>query len=146
MSVDKVTTKENSTVAINIGNGDEKGVVQISNNVVASIVRKYVLAIDGVVRPAPQSLVEGLASMLSRRGYENSINIELAEDGAIITLALILRFGTSVAEVSKEIQDVLFDKIPALAGYQVAKVNVNVVDLEEEEADSDEDATIVSDK
>ena len=131
--------KVNEMVSIAVCN-DEQGDVQISNNVVASIVRKYVLAIDGVVRTAPQGLVEGLANIIGRRSYESSIGLELGEDGAVITLALVLRFGCNVPTVAKEIKNVLFDRIPALTGYPVSKVNVNVVDLEDEEENEDESA------
>ena len=136
------TAKENSMVAINAGN-DENGAIQVTNNVIATIVKKYIMTVDGVVRTAPQSLVDGFTSMLSRRSYESSISLELTEEGAIITLALVLRFGVSVPEVAKAVQDILMEKIPAIAGYQVSKVNVNVVDLEDDQADAAEDATLV---
>lgn len=135
----KNTGKENEMVAI-AACSDEKGNVQISNNVVASIVRKYVLAVEGVVRTAPQGLVEGLANILGRKGVESSIGLELNEEGVVVTLALVLRFGCNVPAVAGEIKDVLFDKIPALTGYPVSKVNVNVIDLEEEEPQEEEEA------
>jgi len=135
----KNAVKENEMVALAVCN-DDKGTVQISNNVVATIVRKYVLAVEGVVRTAPQGLVEGLANILGRKGYESSIGLELGEEGAVITLALVLRFGCNVPAVSNEVKSVLFDKIPALTGYPVCKVNVNVVDLEEEEEPEQEEA------
>lgn len=138
---EKKNIKENTIIAVNSGN-DENGTIQVTNNVIAAIIKKYVMSIDGVVRTAPQSLADGLASMLSRRSYESSIGLELTDEGAIVTLALVLRFGVSVPEVSKAVQDILFEKIPALSGYQVAKVNVNVVDLEEENETDEEDATI----
>ncbi|MBR6371986.1 MAG: Asp23/Gls24 family envelope stress response protein [Victivallales bacterium] len=55
-------------------------------------------------------------------------------------MALVLRFGCNVPTVAKEIKEILFDKIPALTGYPVTKVNVNVVDLEDEEEIEDESA------
>lgn len=134
--------KENTIIPINAGD-DEQGVVQVTNNVLATIIKKYILGIEGVVRTAPQSLVEGFTSMLSRRSYESSIVIELTDEGAVITLALVLRFGVSVPEVTKAVQNILFEKIPELSGYQVSKVNINVVDLEEDLVEIDaEDATI----
>ena len=140
---EKKAPKENTIIAVNIGN-DENGTVQVTNNVIASIVKKYVMSIDGVIRTAPQSLADGLASMLSRRSYESSIAIELTDEGAVITLALVVRFGACIPEVAKAVQDILFDKIPALSGYQVAKVNVNIVDLEEENETDEDDATIAA--
>ena len=133
----KNAEKVNEIVGIPVCN-NESGCVKISNNVIAAIVRKYVLSVDGVVRTAPQGLVEGLANILGRKGYESSIGLELNEDGAVITLALVLRFGCNVPAVAKEIQDVLNDKIPSLTGYPVKKVNVNVIDLEEEEEEIEE--------
>ena len=140
---EKKNVKENTIIAVNVGN-DENGIVQVTNNVIASIIKKYVMSIDGVVRTAPQSLADGLASMLSRRSYESSIGIDLTDEGAVITLALVVRFGACIPEVAKAVQDILFDKIPALSGYQVAKVNVNIVDLEEENETDEDDATIAA--
>ena len=135
--------KEASILAIDNG-ATEKGTIQVTNNVIAAIIKKYALSVDGVLRTAPQSLRDGFSSMLNRRNYESSINIELADEGAIITMALIFRFGVSIPEVTKNIQNVLFDKIPALSGYAVSKVNINVIDLEEEEpeeAEAEEEAS-----
>ena len=140
---EKKNPKENTIIAVNVGN-DDNGVIQVTNNVIASIIKKYVMNIDGVVRTAPQSLADGLASMLSRRSYESSIVIELTDEGAVITLALVVRFGACIPEVAKAVQDILFEKIPALSGYQVAKVNVNIVDLEEEIETDEDDATIAA--
>ena len=136
-TVDKVV-KEASIIAISNGQ-DAKGTVQVTNNVIAAIIKKYALSVDGVLRTAPQSLRDGFSNMLSRRSYESSIIIELADDGAVITMSLILRFGVSIPEVTKNIQDILFEKIPALSGYKVSKVNVNVIDLEEEEPVEEEE-------
>ncbi len=136
-TIDKAV-KEATIVAVSNGQ-DDKGTVQVTNNVIAAIIKKYALTVDGVLRTAPQSLRDGFSNMLSRRSYESSINIELADEGAIITMSLILRFGVSVPEVTKNIQDILFEKIPALSGYNVSKVNVNVIDLEEEEPAEEEE-------
>ena len=138
---EKKNVKENTIIAVNTGN-DENGAIQVTNNVIAAIIKKYVMSIDGVVRTAPQSLADGISSMFSRRSYESSIGLELTDEGAVVTLALVLRFGVSVPEVSKAVQDILFDKIPALSGYAVSKVNVNVIDLEKEEPEEAEDEDV----
>ena len=140
-TVEKTVKNVNTIVAISDG-ADEKGTVQVTNNVIAAIIKEYALNVDGVLRTAPQSLRDGFAGILSRRSYESSIAIELAEEGAIITLALILRFGVSVPEVTKNIKDILFEKIPALSGYAVSKVNVNVIDLEKEEPEEEENEDV----
>jgi len=125
-------SKNTEMVEIEIS-GDDMGSVKVSNNVIASIIKKYLLEVEGVVRTAPQGIIEGVASILSRRAYESSINIVLEDDGAVITLALVYSFGVSIPKVSQEVQLAMFTKIPELTGYKVKQVNVNVVELEDPE-------------
>lgn len=110
---------------------DENGSIQISNNVIATIVRKYTLSVEGVVRFASQSIMDGLADILSRRSYERSIAIDLQEDGAIITLTLIMQFGAIIPEVAQEVQQLVKERVKELTGYEVIKVNINVAELED---------------
>ena len=129
-------------VAIN-SNDSARGTVQVWDKVIIEIVKKYALTIEGVARPAPQSLSEGLSNILSRKPATRSIALELTDEGCVVTLALILYFGVNIPSVSKAIQDVLFEKIPAISGCAVSKVNVNVVDLEEEKpAEEEEEAAV----
>ena len=129
--------KSPEMVAINT-NDAGKGTVQVWDKVIIEIVKKYALTVEGVARPAPQSLSDGLSNILSRKPATRSIGLELTDEGCVVTLSLILYFGVNIPSVSKAIQDVLFEKIPAISGCPVAKVNVNVVDLEEEKIDEDE--------
>ena len=111
---------------------DDKGKVQIANGVIAAIIQKYVLTVDGVMRMAPQGLLDGLASIFSRRGYDKSIVIDSAEEGTIISLALNLKFGCNIPEVTSKVQNLLFETIPNLTGHKVSKVNIMVAAIEEE--------------
>lgn len=134
-------TTQNVTV-VPISSDEENGYIQISNNVIASIVRKYTLGVDGVVRFASQSIMDGLADILSRRSYERSIAIDLKEDGAEITLTLIMRFGAILPEASQEIQKIVKEKVREFTGYDVTRVNINIAELEDYD-DSPENAPTV---
>ena len=111
---------------------DDNGKVQIANGVVASIVQKYVLGIEGVMRMAPQGIIDGITSIFSRRGYDKSIIIENSDNGLILSLALNLKFGSIIPEVTSKIQKTLMETIPMMTGYKVSKVNVLVTAFEEE--------------
>jgi uncharacterized alkaline shock family protein YloU len=78
-------------------------------------------------------MLDGLFDVLSKRPIDRSIELDLQESGAIITLTLILRFGVCIPEVCQNIQDTIKEKVETLTGYPVAKVNVNVVDLDDYE-------------
>ena len=142
MKSEKEAHNPQSVTVVPISSDDENGYIQISNNVIASIVRKYTLGVDGVVRFASQSIMDGLADILSRRSYERSIAIDLKEDGAEITLTLIMRFGAILPDVSQEIQKIVKEKVREFTGYDVTRVNINIAELEDYD-DSPENAPTV---
>ena len=111
------------------------GVINISENVIASVVRKYTLEIDGVIRFSAGGLVSGLADLIGRRSSEgSSINVNFADDGSVqISVTLVLRFGVRVAEVAGLVREVIRSRVEDLTGKHVSKVNVMVADLEEQE-------------
>lgn len=109
----------------------EAGCATISKSVIAMIVRKYTLEVEGVSRFAPQRLVEGLADMLSKRNYERSIQIEFAGNEVVISLTVIANFGFPLLGVIKNIQSIIKEKVEEVVEIKVRKVNVFIKDLEE---------------
>ena len=109
----------------------EAGCATISKSVIAMIVRKYTLEVEGVSRFAPQRLVEGLADMLSKRNYERSIQIEFAGNEVVISLTVIANFGFPLLGVIKNIQSIIKEKVEEVVEIKVSKVNVYIKDLEE---------------
>ena len=110
---------------------DEQGSIRISENVIAAVVRKYVLEVEGVVRFASGGLVGGLADMLGRKSHESNIVVDIQKEAVSITITLVLEFGVRIPDVSSQVQDVVRDRVEDLTGKHVAKVNVIVQDLEE---------------
>lgn len=142
MKSEKETHSPQNVTVVPINSDEENGFIQISNNVIAYIVRKYTLGVDGVVRFASQSIMDGLADILSRRSYERSIAIDLKEEGAEITLTLIMRFGAILPEVAVAVQQIVKEKVREFTGYDVTRVNINVAELEDDD-DSPENAPTV---
>ena len=118
-------------VDINVASDTDRGIVQISNGVISAVMKKYTLEVPGVVRFQQQGMLDGLFDVLSKRPIDRSIELDLQANGAIITLTLILRFGVCIPEVCQNIQETIKEKVESLTGYPVAKVNVNVVDLDD---------------
>ena len=58
MKSEKETNNPESVTVVPINSDEENGFVQISNNVIAAIVRKYTLSVDGVIRFASQSIMD----------------------------------------------------------------------------------------
>ncbi|MBN2451198.1 MAG: Asp23/Gls24 family envelope stress response protein [Lentisphaeria bacterium] len=116
------------------------GAIQISENVIAAVVRKFTLEVDGVVRFAPGGIVGGIAGMIAKRNYESSMIIDLDEDAVNISVTLVMRFGVRIPEVAQAVQEIIRAKVEELTGKHVTRVNIQVQDLEEAQAPAPEPA------
>lgn len=110
----------------------ENGTIQISENVIAAVVRRYTLEVEGVVRFANSGIVGGIAGMIAKRNYESSMIVDLEDDMVNISVTLILRFGVCIPDVAQMVQDVIRNRVEKLTGKHVTRVNVLVQDLEEQ--------------
>lgn len=113
-----------STLVINT----EAGEVRITQNVVAQIVKKNVLSIEGVARFAPKGLVD-IRNFFSDRSYDSSMNIDFVDNQVDITVALILYFGCKVQEVSAAVKTAIKQNVEEFTGAPVVGVKVLVKDL-----------------
>lgn len=128
-----------STQAAIPGAENDYGAIRISESVFAALVRKYTLEVDGVVRFASGSLMGGLAEMIGRRSSESSILVKFEGDAVNIAVTLVIRYGAKIPEVSELVQSVIRQRIEDFTGKHVAKVDVIIQDIDDEE-EADEEA------
>lgn len=126
--------KENVTVDV----GDQ-GIdsIRISENVIASVTRRCVLAIDGVVRFHTGSIVSGLAEMIGRKSQDRSVVVTLDGDAVHIGVNLVLQFGVKVPEVAGQVQETIRQQVEDLTGKHVTGVRVTVQDLQDVEEEEE---------
>ena len=142
MNQDEKKTSRNMLPAENVMSGDAvcAGTVKVHESVIASIVRKATCAVPGVVRLAGSSLVDNLAEIVgSKKMYDRSIAIEMGDNSVQVEVKVILAYGTHIPEVGREIQLAVIREISAITGMQVAKINVIIIDLEDEQEQSGEE-------
>lgn len=110
---------------------NDDGSIKISENVIAAVVRKYTLEVDGVIRFASSTIVGGLAEMIGRRNQEGSVAVQIEGEAVNIVVTLILQFGVKVPEIASLVQDVIRSRVEELTGKYVTSVDVIVQDLED---------------
>ncbi len=111
-----------------INTGVSKGEVHISQNVVAQIIKKNVLNVEGVARFAPKGFAD-LVNVFSDRAYDSSMTINFTNEGIEVSLVLMLYFGCKVPAVIGAVQSQVASQIEDLTGANVLGVNVLVKDL-----------------
>ena len=120
----------------------ELGVIKIHDNVLAALVSRAVLGVEGVSRLAGSVLIDNLAGMVG----SHSRAIEIIKDGddkIKIIIKVNILFGTVIPAVAVEIQQQVIEQVESAAGVTVASVDVVVQQLDEEiEEDEEADAAI----
>lgn len=133
----KPQKKELATHTMTHSNGF--GNIQISEDVIAAVVKSYTLSVPGVARLAGTSIVGGLAEMFGKRGHDRGLRVEFEEDNKVcITVHIIIKFGEHVPSVATNVQNVCHKYIEELTGQQVSSVNVIVQNLDSEEESEEE--------
>ena len=96
----------------------ENGSVMISEEVVSTIVIHAIEEVEGVA-PVPVR-----NDLLNKRKL---VKIVIAENNDLsIDCTIYVKFGNSVVEVAKAVQQNIIDSVESVTGVKVVSVNVNV--------------------
>ena len=95
------------------------GNVMISEDVVSTIVENTLTEVDGVVK--------GGSEVVGRKSWGKGIRIQIAEDNTLtIGCNIIVRYGESVIQVAKAVQEAITSAVESVTGVTVQDVDVNV--------------------
>ena len=112
--------------------GAAQGVVKVHESVIASIIRKAVCSVDGVIRLAGNTLVDNLAELVgSKKVLDRAINIEMGDNTVEIEIEVVLQFGCRIPEVAEKIQESVISEIARITGMTVPRIDIIVADLED---------------
>jgi len=120
----------------------ELGDVKIHENVVASIVRKAALEIEGVSRLAGNALVDNIAEIVgSKRMQSRAITVDMQENNRLsIEVKLNILFGFKIPVVAQEVQKAVIEAVEAMTGMTVVKANVVVQEIDDPAPEAEEPA------
>ena len=95
------------------------GNVMISEDVVSTIVENTFTEVDGVVK--------GGAEVVGKKSWGKGVRIQIAEDNTLtIGCNIIVRYGESVIQVAKSVQEAITSAVESVTGVTVRDVDVNV--------------------
>ena len=104
---------------------DEKGSINISEDVVAVIAGAAAAEVQGVHGLFFTPGME-LSNMLGRRGLSKGVKLIIEEEDIILDVYIIADTGYSVSEVGAEVQRVVMSAVEAAVGVTVKAVNVQI--------------------
>jgi len=108
-----------------IRNADEKGSVNISEDVIAIIAANATLDVEGV-NGFYYSQGKELTQMIGKRGYIRGVKLGIDGEEITIDVYIMAERGYSVNEIGKKIQDAVISAVEDAVGAKVSAVHVHV--------------------
>ena len=97
---------------------EELGCIHISEDVLASIAAGAAAEVEGI---------SGLMNLAAKKSNARGVRLSVDdEEGAVIDLYVMIRYGYAIPEVAEKIQNAVSGAIESMTGFPVKAVNVHV--------------------
>lgn len=95
---------------------DEKGSINISEDVVAAMVRAAITEVDGVAGVATSTGTE-LAELLGIKSAAKGIKVQIVDGTMTVDTIITVRYGCSVVAVAKAVQESVTSAVESMTGH-----------------------------
>ncbi len=100
------------------------GTVKVSNEVIATIAGVAATQIEGVVGMS-EGIVDGIAKLLTgSQPLTKGVKVELGDEEVNLDVSIIIKYGTSIPDISGKVQENIKKAIENMTGLKVVKVNL----------------------
>ncbi|MBR3293527.1 MAG: Asp23/Gls24 family envelope stress response protein [Oscillospiraceae bacterium] len=107
---------------------DELGSINISEDVIHSLVRTAVSEVEGVAALANTAGGE-LAELLGLKTVTKGVKVQLDDNQAVVDVIISVCYGSNILKVAKEVQEKVTGLIQNTTGFERPQVNVHVSGL-----------------
>ena len=96
---------------------EELGCIHISEDVLATIAGGAAMEVEGI---------GGMMSLATKKSSARGVRVAVDEEGAVIDLYVMIRYGYPIPEVAEKIQSAVSTAIESMTGFTAKAVNVHV--------------------
>lgn len=108
----------------------QAGTIEISNDVIATVVGGAATDIYGIVGMASKNQIkDNLNEILRRENYARGVVVRQEENGVAIDVYTVVSYGTKISEVSRNVQEKVKYNLETMLGVTANSVNVFVQDV-----------------
>lgn len=103
------------------------GTIEISNDVIATVVGGAATDIYGIVGMASKNQIkDNLNDILRRENFSRGVVVRQEENGVAIDVYTVVSYGTKISEVSRNVQEKVKYNLETMLGVTANSVNVFV--------------------
>ena len=104
---------------------DEKGSINISEDVISVIAANAALETEGVASLSA-SFGKDIAELLGKKNLSKGVKITVEDECIKVDVYLIVKIGVAVSKVGASVQEAVANAIESMTGFKVSEVNVHV--------------------
>lgn len=106
----------------------EKGSINISDDVVASIVRPVVAEVEGVSELAPAAGA-AIAEYIGLTPNARGIKVHFEQEKICVDVVINVKFGSNIVEVASKVQQTVLTAVQNMTGFEDVCVDVHVAGI-----------------
>ena len=103
----------------------ENGSINISEDVISTMVRTAITEIDGVAAISNTVGAE-VAELIGIKTVSKGIKVQRVDDTIKVDAVILVRYGCNIVNGAKEVQNSVTEAVQAITGIDKAEVNVHV--------------------
>jgi len=104
---------------------EEKGSINISEDVIAAMVRAAVAEVDGVAGLSNTAGAE-IAELIGLKTLTRGVKVQFADGRIVVDVIITVAYGCNIVKVAGAVQDKVMTAVQASTGIEQAEVNVHV--------------------
>lgn len=103
----------------------EKGSINISEEVITSVVKSAISEIDGVAGLSNTAGAE-LAELIGLKTVTKGVKVQFVDERIIVDVIINVMYGCNIVNVAKNVQEKVMSLVQASTGIEQSEVNVHV--------------------
>lgn len=128
----------NENQLLNVGEGSTLGNVEIAPEVIEVIAGIAASEVSGVAQMRG-NFATGVAERLGKVNHGKGVKVELAEDGIIIDIYVVMDYGISIPHTAQKIQDNARQALMNMTALEIKEINVHIVGVQMDPKEEDND-------
>lgn len=104
---------------------DDNGSINISEEVITSLVRSAIAEVEGVAGLSNTAGAE-LAELIGLKTVAKGVKVQFVDDRIVVDVIITVKYGCNIVSVAKNVQDRVMTAVQSTTGIEQAEVNVHV--------------------